>query len=65
MGGWLSRGYEGGVSVEPCLAAIIHTRESSGEAAELYRTYTEYGRRLMQIVDDVGAPGVSEEMRRR
>ncbi len=48
----LARGYDGGFSIEPHLAVVVHTGESSGDPEELYRTYIEYGRRLMQIVDD-------------
>ena len=61
VGDMLSKGYDGGFSIEPHLAAIIHTGESTGDAAELYRTYTEYGRRLMQIADEAGAPGAPIE----
>ena len=64
VGDLLSKGYDGGFSIEPHLAAIIHTGESTDDAEELYRTYTEYGRRLMQIVDEAGAPGAPEETRR-
>jgi len=45
------RGYTGGVSIEPHLAAVIHTGKSTDDRAELYRTYTEYGRRLMGLVE--------------
>ncbi len=49
----LSKGYTGGFSIEPHLAAIIHTGETTNNADELYNSYTEYGRRLMAIVDEV------------
>lgn len=51
----LSKGYTGGFSIEPHLAAIIHTGETTNNADELYNSYTEYGRRLMAIVDEVKA----------
>ena len=51
----LSKGYAGGFSIEPHLAAIIHTGETTNNADELYNSYTEYGRRLMAIVDEVKA----------
>ena len=49
----LKNGYEGGVSIEPHLAAVIHTGERTNKAEELYNSYTEYGRRLMAIVDSL------------
>ena len=53
LGDLLGNGYDGGISIEPHLAAVIHTGESTDDADELYRSYTEYGRRLMVIVDEV------------
>ncbi len=55
----IDKGYAGGVSIEPHLAAIIHTGERTSDAAELYRTYTEYGRRLMALVEEIEAARVS------
>lgn len=49
----LSKGYAGGISIEPHLAAIIHTGQKADNAQHLYHSYTEYGRRLMKIVDEV------------
>ena len=51
----LAKDYAGGLSIEPHLAAVIHTGQSTGDAAELYKSYTEYGRRLMAIVEEVTA----------
>ena len=51
----LAKGYEGGFSIEPHLAAVIHTGQRTDDAAELYKSYTEYGRRLMAIVEEVAA----------
>lgn len=51
----LATGYDGGFSIEPHLAAVIHTGQRSNNAADLYRSYTEYGRRLMAIVDEARA----------
>ena len=47
-----AKGYQGGLSIEPHLAAVVHTGESTDDAAELYNSYTEYGRRLMAIVEE-------------
>jgi sugar phosphate isomerase/epimerase len=48
-----ARGYDGGFSIEPHLAAIIHTGERTSSEQKLYETYTEYGRRLMKIIEEV------------
>jgi sugar phosphate isomerase/epimerase len=53
VGDLLGNGYDGGLSIEPHLAAVIHTGERTNSEEMLYSTYTEYGRRLMQIVDEV------------
>ncbi|GMV99941.1 MAG: hypothetical protein AMXMBFR84_10800 [Candidatus Hydrogenedentota bacterium] len=53
VGDLLQKGYDGGFSIEPHLAAIIHTGASTDNAAALYDSYTEYGRRLMKIVEEV------------
>ena len=55
VGDLLQKGYSGGLSIEPHLAAVIHTGERTDDAAELYRSYTEYGQRLMAIVEEVTA----------
>lgn len=44
-------GYDGGVSIEPHLAAVIHTGSRSASDEKLKSTYLEYGRRLMKIVE--------------
>lgn len=51
----LARGYDGGFSIEPHLAAVIHTGETTSDKELLYNSYTEYGRRLMAIVDEAKA----------
>ena len=48
----LAKGYAGGISIEPHLAAVIHTGETT-DASKLYDSYTEYGRRLMKIVEEI------------
>lgn len=55
----LGKGYDGGISIEPHLAAVIHTGESTDNAAELYNSYTEYGRRLMAIVQELQSANAS------
>ena len=46
----LGKGYDGGFSIEPHLAAVIHTGQTADNAALLYESYTAYGGRLMEIV---------------
>lgn len=53
VGDLLAKGYDGGLSIEPHLAAIIHTGESTADTQKLYDSYTEYGRRLMKLVEEV------------
>lgn len=48
----LNRGYEGGFSIEPHLAQVIHTGQQAADAQKAFDFYVEYGRRLMQIVED-------------
>jgi len=44
----LERGYEGGFSIEPHLAAIVH--EGKDAAGGAYDLYVQYGRLLMELV---------------
>jgi len=53
VGDLLRNGYAGGISIEPHLSAIIHTGQQAMSEASLYESYTEYGRRMMKIVDEV------------
>jgi sugar phosphate isomerase/epimerase len=53
VGDLLKKGYDGGFSIEPHLAAVIHTGQKADNDSVLYDSYTEYGRRLMKIVDEV------------
>jgi sugar phosphate isomerase/epimerase len=49
----ISRGYEGGFSIEPHLAAIVHEGKAASEAEVAFEKYVEYGKRLMAIVEKV------------
>ncbi len=55
VGDLLAKGYDGGFSIEPHLAAIIHTGQGADNDAALYDSYTEYGRRFMKIVEGAQA----------
>jgi len=50
VGDLLERGYDGGFSIEPHLAAIVHEGKSASEGQNAYRRYVEYGRRLVKLV---------------
>lgn len=43
-------GYDGGISIEPHLETVIHEGKDITDAEAAYQTYTEYGRRTMEIV---------------
>lgn len=49
----LSRGYDGGISIEPHLAVVFH--EDKGETSEAvkYRNYVEYGQRLEKLLAEI------------
>lgn len=49
----LQQGYDGGFSIEPHLAAVIHTGQSASSEDVLYQSYIIYGKRLMEIVREV------------
>jgi len=53
VGDLLAKGYDGGFSIEPHLAAVIHTGQKADTEQHLYESYVEYGRRLMRIVEDI------------
>jgi sugar phosphate isomerase/epimerase len=50
-------GYDGGYSIEPHIAAIIHTGEGTGENMDevKFQSYQEYGRRLMSVYAEAEA----------
>jgi len=52
IGDLLAKGYDGGFSIEPHLAAIIHTGQQAANEQQLYDSYVEYGRRLVAIVEE-------------
>jgi sugar phosphate isomerase/epimerase len=49
----LQDGYDGGVSIEPHLAAVVHEGKAASDAESPYEKYVEYGRRLMALVDAI------------
>ena len=47
----LLTGYDGGISIEPHLSSVIHANQRNADADKLFSTYTDYGRRLMALVN--------------
>jgi sugar phosphate isomerase/epimerase len=47
----LKNGYEGGFSMEPHLAVVLHDAAVQSEAAVRYANYVEYGQRFMRLVE--------------
>jgi sugar phosphate isomerase/epimerase len=51
----IADGYDGYLSIEPHMVAVIHLGKSADEEPEVaYRLYVEYGRRLEQLVELLG-----------
>lgn len=49
----LARGYKGGFSIEPHIASVIHLQKDIEDPRAAYRTYLEYGRRFMKLVEEI------------
>jgi sugar phosphate isomerase/epimerase len=47
-----ARGYDGGFSIEPHIASVIHLRQDIQDPDLAYKTYVEYGRRLVKLVEE-------------
>ncbi len=48
-------GYDGGISIEPHMASVFHNPDAaSASEEESIEIYTGYGRRLMNILDELG-----------
>lgn len=48
----LSRGYGGGISIEPHMAVVFHDSSARASAEAQYANYIEYGRRLASLVGE-------------
>ncbi len=46
-------GYDGFISIEPHITAIIHQGKEADDAEAAYSCYVEYGRRMMRLVKEV------------
>ncbi len=51
----LKTGYDGGLSIEPHLGAVYHDASLTKEADIRFANYAEYGKRLMQMVEELRA----------
>ncbi len=51
----LGRGYGGGISIEPHLAVVFHDASIKASEEHQFNSYVEYGRRLVEILDDIQA----------
>ena len=51
----LGSGYEGGISIEPHLAAVFHDATVKTTEVTQFATYVEYGRRLVKMLDEIKA----------
>lgn len=50
-------GYDGGISIEPHLAAVFHDADSNtGSKEDPFEIYLKYGRQLMGMLDSIGFP---------
>ncbi|OGV41114.1 MAG: hypothetical protein A2X48_12200 [Lentisphaerae bacterium GWF2_49_21] len=47
-----TRGYDGGISIEPHMVAIYHDKGPTKEEL-MYVNYVEYGQRIMKMVDEI------------
>lgn len=52
----LDGGFDGGISMEPHLAVVLHDPSVQSEASVKYANYVEYGRRFMRLLADIGYP---------
>ncbi|MCX7704711.1 MAG: sugar phosphate isomerase/epimerase [bacterium] len=50
-----SRGYDGGISIEPHMAVVYHDPSIKSEAEARYRNYIEYGRRMEKLISQIKA----------
>ncbi len=49
----LKNGYDGGFSMEPHMAVVVHDDSIQSEEEVRYNNYIEYGRRFMSLVEEV------------
>ena len=53
----LARGYRGGLSIEPHITSVVHLSQEAADPEIAFRTYIEYGKRLvLEIRDSEAGP---------
>jgi len=50
----LDNGYDGGISMEPHIAAVFHDASVQSPEQVKFDTYVEYGRRFMKLLEQIG-----------
>ncbi|MDD3663541.1 MAG: sugar phosphate isomerase/epimerase, partial [Candidatus Pacebacteria bacterium] len=50
----LDNGYDGGISMEPHIAAVFHDPTVQSDDDLKYKAYIEYGRRFMELLKEIG-----------
>ena len=50
-----ARGYKGAIAIEPHVAVVFHDASVKSSEAETYRSYVDYGRRLMKLIEEIRA----------
>jgi sugar phosphate isomerase/epimerase len=63
IGDLLRNGYDGGISIEPHLAAVFHEERGESQASVMRRTYVEYGRRLEKLISQARSAGQARDGR--
>jgi sugar phosphate isomerase/epimerase len=48
----IKRGYDGGFSIEPHMQVVFHDSSVKAKEDAMFKTYVEYGRRMMKIVEE-------------
>ena len=58
----IATGYDGCISIEPHLESVVHLAQEISDDEAAYRSYIEYGRRTMRLVQEAReALGLSDE----
>lgn len=52
----LDSGYNGGISMEPHIAAVYHDPSVTSDDEKMYNAYVEYGRRFFKLLEEIGYP---------
>ena len=61
----IASGYSGGLSIEPHVAVVFHDSAVKASDEDMFNTFVEYGRRLMQLTDAIEIELKMPEARRR